>query len=801
MAYLPDFHICLINPPGYIHADALLDPAQYFYWQFRRLGQRVSLARNLLRHDAINFVFGAHLGFDTKLLQIYSCIIVNLEQIGQRGAPLPGEYLSLLKQAVVIDYDANNPAAYSAQPDDIPIISFGHAEWLKPTPSQALPLAKRPLDLIFIGSMNERRQKLIRRIESTGRRVSALAFPVYGNTRNSIILQAKALLNLHFYETARFEQVRAFVGLSLATPVLSERHANTSAGLAFDTCVTWFNNDQLEGLFHQDFGSQTFYEVAQQQLTLFETVDPVAEYADLVAFASGVWQAHQSVLSLVDDDNYIGPRMPLPSCPEVSARALIPGIPLSPREQDSSGSAIITQDAGHPAPIFQTLPDVCHEVDQLIDAKRFDLAMLMILLRVNNHFYQPGIAEHALYYPDLDRKLLALAAIMRDESTSSKSCDAVSERRQLRKTLLIASEIYEIGGHTRVLEELSNNRSSVTLVITNPWGNFDQPSLEKTAWIHQRFPAADIIILKGDSLWEKAKELHTLCQTARPEQIWYLQHHQDPIPFVGTLYAPACARIYVHHGDHNPSLGCTLAGIHHVDLTESLMKTCRQHLRREVSWLPLYVKDEGARKVQPISKKYPFSVVTAGRESKFILTGPVALQTVVRSVLTSIAGRFHHIGPLNDQAIRIIRDHLQSFGIDPARFVCHGEVSSLWQTLHSLDAHVYVGSAPVSGARGALEAQGCGYPVLPFCGFEHGSMLADYSSYANLSLAWKDPESLARILTDIPHRYEALCTEARHFYEQRFSRDIFCQKLDDIVHQASGMHNHITRPPEICTPA
>ena len=87
---IPAIHLCLINPPGYLHGDALLDPAQYFYWQFTRLGQKVTLARNLLRHDAVNFVFGAHLGFDARLLQTHSCIIVNLEQTGQGGARLDG---------------------------------------------------------------------------------------------------------------------------------------------------------------------------------------------------------------------------------------------------------------------------------------------------------------------------------------------------------------------------------------------------------------------------------------------------------------------------------------------------------------------------------------------------------------------------------------------------------------------------------------------------------------------------------------------------------------------------------------
>ena len=35
------------------------------------MGAQVSLAKNRLRHDAVNFVFGAHLGFDPAQRERY----------------------------------------------------------------------------------------------------------------------------------------------------------------------------------------------------------------------------------------------------------------------------------------------------------------------------------------------------------------------------------------------------------------------------------------------------------------------------------------------------------------------------------------------------------------------------------------------------------------------------------------------------------------------------------------------------------------------------------------------------------
>ena len=84
--------------------------ARYFRWQFRRLGAEVSIAKNRLRHDAVNFVFGAHLGFDAAQRERHATVFVNLEQTGIGGAELPAEYLRLLASSAVVDYEPGNVA-------------------------------------------------------------------------------------------------------------------------------------------------------------------------------------------------------------------------------------------------------------------------------------------------------------------------------------------------------------------------------------------------------------------------------------------------------------------------------------------------------------------------------------------------------------------------------------------------------------------------------------------------------------------------------------------------------------------
>jgi hypothetical protein len=288
---LPHIHLCIVQPPNYVHALGFIDQARYFRHQFRRMGAQVSLAQNRLRHDAVNFVFGAHLGFDASLRQRYSCVFVNLEQLGRGGAAVSSDYMKLLAGSAVVDYDADNLAAYTQQPEDVPIVPFLYAPYLRP--AEMLPLQERPIDVLFIGSMNERRRHMIQQIEATGVSVSMFDGALYGPERDQFILQAKAVFNAHFYETSRFEQARASHCLSLGTPVISERREQTRPHAAFEDSVLWLKEADLPGYFGQYFGTPAFYAEAEAAVQAFTRADPIDAYADLLAFAAGFGKVHQ----------------------------------------------------------------------------------------------------------------------------------------------------------------------------------------------------------------------------------------------------------------------------------------------------------------------------------------------------------------------------------------------------------------------------------------------------------------------------------------------------------------------------
>lgn len=289
---LPDIHLCVVQPAGQPHALSLIDPARYFRYQFRRLGARVSLAKNRLRHDAVNFVFGAHFGFDASQCQRNTCVFVNLESLGHEGSQVSTQYLQLLRRSAVVDHDPANLEVYTDHPDDVPLVPFVHAPYLA-TEAQTppAPLEERPIDLLVLGTQNERIRRLIKRIEDTGVTVSVFDRPVYAGERDAYIRQAKAVLHLRPHDTSRFEPITLAHCLSLGTPMVCEYTPHAPAASFYEDAATWIEAENIETLFRQDFASPAWYDMARDQLANFETLDPAEAFADMLAFVSGYGQS------------------------------------------------------------------------------------------------------------------------------------------------------------------------------------------------------------------------------------------------------------------------------------------------------------------------------------------------------------------------------------------------------------------------------------------------------------------------------------------------------------------------------
>ena len=756
MNYLPNIHICLISPEGYLHSDALLDPALFFKDQFARFGVEVTFGRNLLKHAAVNFVFGAHNGFNIDICKIYCCVIVNLEQIGDGGASLSSAYLDLLSRGLVVDYDSGNTSSYSVFPEEVPLARFGYAPYL--ATNDLIPLESRPIDLLFFGSMNDRRRKILDLIEATGLKVTIAPFRLYGSARDDLIRSAKAVVNIPFYESSRFEQVRAFLCLSLGTPVLSERLINTLPSEIFDDYVTWFYESQVKKFFGEEFGTTEFYRKAKDQVEKFKLTEPVEEFSNLMAFASGVWevQSRTAIGNTVKD-------------------ATLDFVPLNQSDDSTSETGVDADRTGRKSSrLFQYLDRSAMFVDQHIVETNYDLALRTMAIAVTNHFCLANVMHHALFYPDFDKQIEKLAKFQQFENSDKNNANF-----EEKTTLFVATEVFKVGGHTKVLEDIARSVKRPLIVLTDLFNSYGSDK-EKQAWILEKFEGIEVVFLSENSLWEKSTALARLAAKRSVDNVIYFQHHQDPIAFIGTLSHPGSRKILIHHCDANPSLGCTLSDVVHVDLNDHQLEICQNHLEHGAKFLPLHVPDQGCREVKPILGR-DFSIATSGRPGKFALTGEFSLQNIVKASLSVINGNFYFIGPLSGELLGSIRSQLEAAGIDFKRFVPLGLVESLWAQLLMIDVSLYIGSAPVGGGRAAIEAQGSGLPTLFFKGGEMGSLTNNYSVYADSSLGWESLNELTELLISIKPDVSIKSLAARKYYEDNYSKIQFRKRLAELI--------------------
>jgi len=277
-------HLVIIQPAGYIHSLGFLDSARFLRYQFRRLGYEATIGKNRALPDAINIVFGAHLGFPESWERDCTCVIFNQEQLGAGGAALPPAYMELLRRSHVLDYDAANMPAYGDEGEKSGLLRAVAPLLCAPylhNANGAMELEDRPIDLLFIGSMNQARQQLISRIESCGVAVSHFDHPMYGPERDHYVSQSKAVLNIPFYESTRFEQTRVFNSLSVGTPVVSLRRPNLIVDQAFERAVHWFEDEGLENFFALKFNTDEWFRLSREYLTHWRVNDGYSSYQAL----------------------------------------------------------------------------------------------------------------------------------------------------------------------------------------------------------------------------------------------------------------------------------------------------------------------------------------------------------------------------------------------------------------------------------------------------------------------------------------------------------------------------------------
>jgi len=143
-------------------------------------------------------------------------VIFNAEQVSAEGHSLM-KNLSRYRQHVVWDYSQTNVDWLKANGVDravlCPIGYVPSMERVKPAPLD--------VDILWYGSLNERRQEVLAALEDARLGVRRLA-NVYGKARSEWIGRSKVVLNWHFYDRPVFEIFRCSFLLANRKAVVTE---------------------------------------------------------------------------------------------------------------------------------------------------------------------------------------------------------------------------------------------------------------------------------------------------------------------------------------------------------------------------------------------------------------------------------------------------------------------------------------------------------------------------------------------------------------------------------------------------
>ena len=100
------------------------------------------------------------------------------------------------------------------------------------------------IDVLFYGSMNTRREAVLRKLGNRGLKVIH-AFNAYGARRDALIARAKVVLNVHYYDSKIFEMVRVSYLLANRKAVVSEVGPDTDLEPELSSAVAAASYDGL----------------------------------------------------------------------------------------------------------------------------------------------------------------------------------------------------------------------------------------------------------------------------------------------------------------------------------------------------------------------------------------------------------------------------------------------------------------------------------------------------------------------------------------------------------------------------
>jgi hypothetical protein len=227
----------IIRPGTDHHSAMFLEIAELLSFSIQELGSESIVSVAEAKFSYKNIVISVFYEEDLWTNLPEGSIIINTEPLFARGDKVgwSERLIELSSNYAIWDYDPRNLQILTERgAKNSQLLKFGYQKELERIP--CYPDSDRPIDVLFYGSMNNRRKDIFDQITSMGL-VFKPIFGVYGHERDEFIARSKMVINVHFNELNVFEIIRVHYLLNNAVAVVPEISPSTSIEASYLNCL------------------------------------------------------------------------------------------------------------------------------------------------------------------------------------------------------------------------------------------------------------------------------------------------------------------------------------------------------------------------------------------------------------------------------------------------------------------------------------------------------------------------------------------------------------------------------------
>ncbi len=236
---------------------------------------------NRIDPDAFSIILQGMPAFQAELAHMHParCAIFNFEQLGPNLAAGP-DYRRWLADWLVVDYHnknvellkrENGPGQLAFELPIVPSAALAQASTTEPT-----------VDVLFYGTMSERRRVVIDRLQDLGLTVEVVA-GAYGVELAPAVQRARLVLHVHFYETGLFPVARILQPVMQGVLIVCETSVFSPLNDWLDSGIVFAGYDELANTCAELLKRpQEMLERAQQARAFSEHIDFAGPFAAVV---------------------------------------------------------------------------------------------------------------------------------------------------------------------------------------------------------------------------------------------------------------------------------------------------------------------------------------------------------------------------------------------------------------------------------------------------------------------------------------------------------------------------------------